>query len=197
MLVCSRVLCYYKEGAHQKKGNLLMPDTSQTDHERQQLIAERLISLRKAFWLFIRTFDNENFIRDGAFSPTSRQSLWFYYEVWLYHLRREMDRQLYLDPRKHDELWQQFLGLMPTLYVMITDDYLQDPSRLDLVTTDGTGQAIITERRVTMTMPWLNPNDHAIPADERGDLAVLTNLVGDMAVDYWSRVDFAAVDPSE
>ncbi|MGV9676437.1 hypothetical protein ACWDSJ_14260 [Nocardia sp. NPDC003482] len=164
-----------------------MPDVSYRDPNRAQTIAKQLIKLREAFWQSIRTFDP-----DGNLSSVSRQTLWFYYEAWLFRLREDLKHQLLLDPDAHYERWQQFLGLTPTLYTMITDDYLQDPSRLDLVTTDAEGHTTVIERRVAMTMPWLDPDDETYSEDEKSLLGIVTDLVSNMGDYCWARVDFVA-----
>ncbi|BDT94150.1 hypothetical protein IFM12275_41260 [Nocardia sputorum] len=125
------------------------------DGEKRALgLLRRVIAARDDFFDFVSTLDVKA-NRDDS-------TLYSYLFEWVDHVYHQMEQdwatRLYIDPEANkDELFRQFLNLVPTIYVAVFDEYLRDPSKLDLIERDpSTNEESRTTRRVTAALPAID-----------------------------------------
>ncbi|MBF6099328.1 hypothetical protein IU510_14705 [Nocardia cyriacigeorgica] len=119
-------------------------------------------------------------LEDEKGEPVVFDSLFTFFDYWLMAINSP--GPLWLDPRAKDAAWEQFLRLVPTIYLLICERYDRNPSLLDLVQQHPeTGKITQVERRVTSKLPrvWLNdfielPDK---PSDEQREQAAVVHLL--------------------
>lgn len=163
-------------------------------------LTHRVYSACERFFQFVSTFDGTTWkdvdstvknddgspapLLDRENRPIIFDSLFTFFDHWLIALRTDLhsDDRIWLDPRAIDANWEQFLRLIPTIYLLICERYDRNPSLLDLVQQDSeTGKITRIERRVESKMPreWLNeaivvPGD---PSEEQLEQAAVMDLL--------------------
>ncbi|QLY30399.1 hypothetical protein H0264_35640 [Nocardia huaxiensis] len=92
--------------------------------------------------------------------------LWSYFDSWLASLRTNLFSGTpfpWLNPERAEDIWHEFVQLVPTIYVAIIDALLKDPAKLDHVERDPkTGKEIERiPRRITDVLPrfWQHNNE--------------------------------------
>lgn len=123
-------------------------------------LTDKVIAACDDFFTFIATCDGTEYTDpDDVDGPVVHfESLWNHFDLWLSKVSEEYlpaRDSMWLHPDgSAGGLWQQFLRVVPTIYVAVVDTYLHDPSKLDYVVRDPeTGEEMRIPRRVTSILP--------------------------------------------
>ncbi|WP_255799442.1 hypothetical protein [Mycobacteroides abscessus] len=128
--------------------------------------------------------------------------LWYYFDAWINNLWVRMQESrnfLLLDPARFDETWQNFLALVPTIYVAVIDAVMQDPAKLDYVKRNqASGEEILRiPRPIKSVLPnfvhFVRHTDDAAPAATAKELElgrIVTLVAG--ARGSWPAVNYGS-----
>ncbi|UGT64427.1 hypothetical protein [Nocardia asteroides] len=190
-------------------------------HDHNWIIAntlvDKVLAARDGFFKYVSTFDGSVYpdggpiIHRGEGERPAIHSLWTFFDYWAWSVREDLahERHLWLDPRINtDAIWEQFVRLLPTIYLMICEAYDQDPSKIDLIQRDpASGRETRTERRVKTKLPCgvdlveSHAFGHAQPdpeasTDEGFERGVVMFLLTD-AEECWPKAVFGADVPGD
>ncbi|WP_280450674.1 hypothetical protein [Nocardia cyriacigeorgica] len=138
-------------------------------------LTNQIIRARDDFFEYTATYDGmRNLDPEDADQATIHyESLWGHFDSWLSKINQDdlcsADR-LWLDARAKGAMWDQFLRLIPSIYMSVIDAYMKDPSRLNYIQRDPeTGKETRIERRVTSVLPEFTDDDVRYLPDRASD----------------------------
>ncbi|MFF0493945.1 hypothetical protein ACFYTQ_33410 [Nocardia sp. NPDC004068] len=131
--------------------------------------------------------------------------LWEYFDSWLASLRTTMFSGTpfpWLNPERAEEVWHEFVQLVPTIYVAIIDALLKDPTKLDYIERDPKTREEIdrASRRIVDVLPhfWQHDEEQPKATPKETELGGIVWLVAGCGgswpvVNYRSPVDRSEV----
>lgn len=112
-------------------------------------LTNQIIAARDDFFEFVGTCEPS--CPDHDQIP---HSLFCLFDAWLSKVSRAIDHAFFLDAENTSNIWENFLGLVPTIYLAIIDSYLADPSRLAYSGPNASGNDVERQlRTVTSVLP--------------------------------------------
>lgn len=89
-------------------------------------LTDQIIAARDDFFGFVGSREPSCRTNHGQLPHT----LFCLFDAWLSKVSHDIEDAFYLDAEDTSDIWENFLGLVPTIYLAIIDSYLADPSRL-------------------------------------------------------------------
>ncbi|MGW4844877.1 hypothetical protein [Nocardia brasiliensis] len=121
------------------------------------------IQISEACNAFFRDWQSDiNGTDDGP--ENTATELWWYFDNWLADRRTAIFSGWpfpWLNPDRAEDIWHEFVQLLPTLYVAIIDAILKDPARLDYIERDPATkeETYRVPRRIVDVLPYFVQKD--------------------------------------